>query len=586
MTLTDAEIRQRLRLGEDSGWEFKQVKFVGTRPASPSRDALAAEMIAFANASGGWLLMGVTDDGVLQGMSGKELAALNDLLVSVSTDAIKPALRIEVHHRELDGKAFALVEVPRGDSLHELGGRSWIRVGASTRRLTGDEPMRLAQRRAQSRYLSPDEHVVPGTGFDTLSERLWERLLSVTGAADPRMGLRKLRLLAEDDAGVDRATVAGVLFCARDPEEWLRHAMIVATHYRGRDRASGQLDAQEIGGPLPLQIADAVKFVVRNMRVAARKVPERVEMPQYSAAAVFEAVVNAVAHRDYSIASRRIRLSMFADRLEIDSPGSLANGMTIEAMDASQATRNEVVASVFGRIPVGDIPGSGHRRYLMERRGDGVAIILRETRETAGEPPEYALVNQSNLVLRIPSARLDVTPARAAATVRAEGEPLPGVDVLAVFPNGASVRATTDEAGKAALDLYATHLPMTVYAAAPSHAAGLRREWRPDREDLTLELTPLPQGGATIFAEGSGHLPGLRGRVDADRDTSDRTLLYSSKLTIDEGREQPVPFRLGKPLRLTDAFGTELWMTIIDIAGRSVLVEHRPCSADAGDGAE
>ena len=105
-------------------------------------------------------------------------------------------------------------------------------------------------------------------------------------------------------------------------------------------------------------------------------------------------------------------------------------------------------------------------------------------------------------------------------------------------------------------------------------------------EDLTLELTPLPQGGATIFAEGSGHLPGLRGRVDADRDTSDRTLLYSSKLTIDEGREQPVPFRLGKPLRLTDAFGTELWMTIIDIAGRSVLVEHRPCSADAGDGAE
>ena len=487
MTLTDAEIRQRLRLGEDSLWEFKQVKFVGTRPASPSRDALAAEVIAFANASGGWLLMGVTDDGVLQGMSGKELAALNDLLVSVSTDAIKPALRVEVHHRELDGKAFALVEVPRSDSLHKLGGRSWIRVGASTRRLTGDEPMRLAQRRAQSRYLSPDEHVVPGTGFDTLSERLWERLLSVTGAADPRMGLRKLRLLAEDDAGVDRATVAGVLFCARDPEEWLRHAMIVAT---------------------------------------------------------------------------------------------------IEAMDASQATRNEVVASVFGRIPVGDIPGSGHRRYLMERRGDGVAIILRETRETAGAPPEYALVNQSNLVLRIPSARLDVTPARAAATVRAEGEPLPGVDVLAVFPDGASVRATTDEAGKAALDLYATHLPMTVYAAAPSHAAGLRREWRPDREDLTLELTPLPQGGATIFAEGSGHLPGLRGRVDADRDTSDRTLLYASKLTIDEGREQPVPFRLGKPMRLTDAFGTELWMTIIDIAGRSVLVEHRPCSADAGDGAE
>ena len=86
-----------------------------------------------------------------------------------------------------------------------------------------------------------------------------------------------------------------------------------------------------------------------------------------------------MAHRDYSISSRRIRLSIFADRLEIDTPGQLPNGMTIESMHASQATRNEVIASVFGRIPVGDVPGSAHRAFLMERRGDGVAIIIKET---------------------------------------------------------------------------------------------------------------------------------------------------------------------------------------------------------------
>ena len=143
-----------------------------------------------------------------------------------------------------------------------------------------------------------------------------------------------LRLLTQDEVGVDRATVAGVLLCSPSPQNWLPQATIMATHYRGLDRASGQLDAQEIVGPLPSQIADAVQFVVRNMRVAARKTPKREEAPQYSKAAVFEAVVNAVAHRDYSVSSRRIRLSMFKDRLEIDSPGPLPNGMTIEGMEA------------------------------------------------------------------------------------------------------------------------------------------------------------------------------------------------------------------------------------------------------------
>ena len=103
----------------------------------------------------------------------------------------------------------------------------------------------------------------------------------------------------------------------------------MATRYRGADRASGQLDAQQIVGPVHQQIADAVRFAVRNMRVAARKTPGRVDMPQYSPEAIFEALVNAVAHRDYSMSGRRIRLSMFEDRLEIDSPGALPSGMTI-----------------------------------------------------------------------------------------------------------------------------------------------------------------------------------------------------------------------------------------------------------------
>ena len=360
----------------------------------------------------------------------------------------------------------------------------------------------------------------------------------------------------------------------------------MATRYRGRDRASGQLDAQEIAGPLPSQIADAVKFVVRNMRVAARaarKAPAREDAPQYSTAAVFAAVVNAIVHRDYSMSSRRIRLSMFKDRLEIDSPGQLPNGMTIGGMDSSQATRNEVLASIFGRIPVGGVPGSRRHRYMMERRGDGVSIILTETRETTGVEPEYRIIDESSLALVIPAAKLELTPSGATVTVHSEGEPLADIDVLALFPNKTWQRATTDEAGDAEFDLYTTHLPMTVYAAARGYAAGLAREWTPSEDGLVLELAPLPTGGAAVFPKATGHLPGLRGRLNPIRDTSDRTCLYADNIAIEQGRQQPVPFRLGKPIRLTDAFGVELSATVIDIFGRAALVEYRPFDGETED---
>ena len=574
--IQDEDIRRQLGLGEDSRWEFKQIEFRGNTPTSPRRDDLADELGAFANADGGIVLCGVGDDGTIQGISREQMVALDRLLVEVSTDALEPPLRIHVEHRELDGRAFVLVSVPRGEALHERGGQAFIRVGATKRRLRRAESLRLEQNRTQNRHLWFDKQVVPATGFETLGERLWEPLLSVASASDPRRGLLNLRLLAQDEAGVDRATVAGVLLCAPSPQDWLPQATIVATHYRGLDRASGQLDAQEIAGPLPTQIADAIQFVVRNMRVSARKTPEREDVPQYSKAAVFEAVVNAVAHRDYSMSSRRIRLSMFKDRLEIDSPGQLPNGMTIEGMEASQATRNEVIASVFGRIPVANVAGSAHRRYLMERRGDGVSIIRTETEEATGVPPEYEIIDESSLLLRIPAAKLELVPADATVTVHSRGEPLAGIEVLALFPNKTWVRATTDQAGDAALDLYTTHLPMTVYAAGPGHAAGLKRAWMPNQGGLLLELEPLEAGGAAVFAQGAGHLPGLRGRLNPKRDTSDRTYLYADNIAIDEGRQQPVPFRPGKPVRLTDAHGAELSVTIVDILGRSSLIEYQP----------
>ena len=169
------------------------------------------------------------------------------------------------------------------------------------RQMTSDERLRLAQQRAQSRFLWFDKQPVPGTGFGSLDESLWKPLLSVEGAAAPELALEKMGLLTSDENGILRATVTGILLCCRSPEEWLPNASISVTCYRSKDRASGQIDAQVITGPLNRQIAEAVAFAVRNMRVGAYKNPARTDLPQYSERALFEAIVNAVVHRDYSV---------------------------------------------------------------------------------------------------------------------------------------------------------------------------------------------------------------------------------------------------------------------------------------------
>ena len=581
MSFSDEEITRQIRLGEDSHWEFKEIEFAGNDPRRPRRTDLADELAAFANTNGGIVLCGVTDGGSVQGMSRQQMDELERLLVEVCTDMIKPPIRPTILRREIEeGLPFLLIEIPQGDAQHDSPGGSYHRVGSSKRRMTSDERLRLAQQRAQSRFLWFDKQSVPGTGFGSLDESLWKPLLSVEGAAAPTLALEKMGLLTSDENGIMRATVAGILLCCLSPEEWLPNACISATIYRGRDQASGQIDAQIITGPLNQQIAAAVTFAVRNMRVGAYKDPARTDLPQYSERALFEAIVNAVVHRDYSISGSRIRLSMFADRLEINSPGGLPNNLTIDSMDVRQSTRNEALASILGRIPAAGIRGSGERQFFMERRGDGVPTIFHETEALSGKTPEYQLIDSSDLFLTIPAADTDPTPADASILVSCNDSPLSDVELLVLFPNKTWKSTTTDENGEARVDLHATHLPMTVYAAAPGFAAHLEHNWIPAREGMKIKMQSLQDGGSVIFSEGIGYLPGLSGRLNPIRDTQDRTYLHASNIAINDGQQQPVHFIPGEDLRLTDADGRELIVRIVAIIGSSALIEYRPIPKD------
>jgi len=408
------ELVEKIRLGEDAFLQYKQVVFAGKRVKAPARDVVADALAAFANSRGGVFVLGVEDK--QRDIVGIPLERLDDaerLVREVCRDAIDPPLAPTIERLLLPtpngGKvAVVKVDVERSLFVHESLGGYLHRVGGGKRKMSPDYLARLFQQRSQARLIRFDEQVVAEATVDDLAAPLWERFRSpYTGRARDEV-LAKLHMARRHEDGVLRPTVAGVLLAAVDPRMWLPNAFIQAVAYRGAsvrtDTADPyQLDAADLTGPLDEQVASACRFVARNMQVAALKTLGRQDLPQFDMAAVFEAVVNAVAHRDYSIHGSKIRLRLFENRLELHSPGALPNTIGVDELPLLQATRNEVVASLLARCRVpANVPGlQTDRQTLMDKRGDGVPLILERSTELAGKKPEYKQIGDAELMLTI-----------------------------------------------------------------------------------------------------------------------------------------------------------------------------------------
>lgn len=572
---TDEEIQKWLELGEDSHHEFKQVVFRSDKPFEPHRNRWAKEITAFANTQGGTLLCGVTDTGDIQDMSKQQMENLEKLLSEICKDSIKPTILVTILRRSLQGKKFLLVDIPEGDEVYKSPDGYFYRIGSSIQEMTEERRLRLVQKRGQIRFKWFDEQPVPETGFQTLNKSLWNPLLTAEGKQNPQIALRKMKLLTDDDKGIERATVAGLLLCSLSPDRYLPQACITATCYRGGDRASGQIDTKNITGPLDQQVAQAMNFVIRNTFVSAHKTPGRINLPQYSEKALFEALVNAVVHRDYSLSGSSVRLSIFKDRIEIQSPGDLPNSLTIESIDRRQSTRNEVLTSVLRYMSVRDIKGAGERQYIMEKRGDGVTIIQRETKALGSKQPEYKLIDHAELLLTIFAAPIEHSHTHVDIVVQSNGHPVANVNVLTLFPNHTYKSVVTDANGQANVELYSDRLPMNVFAVAQDFSAYVQYNWHPNKKPLIIELKKLSRGGSVIFKEATGHIPGLTGRLNPIRDTIDRTYLYASNISINDGKPQPVDFALKEDLHLIDADGHQVVLRVIEILGRAALVEYQ-----------
>ena len=385
---SQTELLEKIILGEDSTMEFKR--------EIPHRDSMADEIAAFANTEGGMILIGVDDNREIVGIEQQELDSVEKTVVEVCNDSIELPVRFFTEKLRIDDKNILKIVVPRSLFVHKTSNGYFTRRGSSKREMPTDQLARLLQSRSQARIIRFDEQLVPNTHRRTLREPLYRRFITEDAPEDMIEDLLLKRSLFVKEGQTTRASVAGVLMCHDTPDEFLYNSFIQAVYYSGKEKdANYQIDAKDFRGPLDQQIIDAFKFVQKHNEVSARKEIGRIDQPQYSMRAVFEAVVNAVVHRDYSKSGSKIRLFMFADRLELYSPGALANTVTIEKLRYSQATRNELLSRLLSEITLDDDVGSQvKRRHFLERRGEGVGIILNESEHLSGKIPIYELFNE------------------------------------------------------------------------------------------------------------------------------------------------------------------------------------------------
>jgi predicted HTH transcriptional regulator len=400
------EFLKQIALGEDSVIELKSIVYTGGTVSCPHRNSMADEMAAMANSHGGMFVLGVDDTShCVTGLPQEKLDSTETWARNIANDLVAPPLdcairKLAVHTGDGE-KNIIRIDIPKSIFVHKSPNGYFYRIGSSKREMTPDVLARLFQQRTQNRLIRFDEQPVMNASINDINKNLWERFKTPLSPVDGHEFLEKLKLISIDEDGHPCPTISGILMCCESPEKFIASAYIQAVCYNGKDRVSGQLDAIDITGPLDIQIKEACKFIKRNMKTRAIKDPGRIERPQYSTNAFFEAVVNAVVHRDYSIYGSKIRLRIFSDRLELYSPGSIPNTMTVESLPLRQSSRNELLSSLLARCPMNFDAENSKRMFIMDKRGEGVPIIISESLALSGKKPEYVLIDDTELLLTI-----------------------------------------------------------------------------------------------------------------------------------------------------------------------------------------
>lgn len=396
-----ADLLNEILAGEDNYLEFKEVIFKDNKPRFRDDEEKATEAIAqvfcsLANAEGGVVVFGINKRREAIGVPPDKMDILEQWVVNVSQQNCEPPIYIIPDRKFLPNasridRLCLKVDVPKSIYVHRTGGGRWMtRVGSHRADLRPEQLARLIERR---QIADPfEERPIQAANLASLDLDAFKAYL------ERRFGpyrqdeylnienrLVNLKLVKQLESGVVAPTVVGLLLFGREPiSDKLPGAFVQCACYRGSVAdADQQLDDKIYRSPAPEQIVNAVRFVEKWAPVAAEKTFEgRKDMPAYSLRSAHEAIVNAVVHRDYQLAGSNVRVFIFSDRLEISNPGGLHNTIRPENLFAGcQPYRRNQLLCGFLRDFESPITG----RALMEARGEGFLMMVRETRNIGGD---------------------------------------------------------------------------------------------------------------------------------------------------------------------------------------------------------
>ena len=351
---------------------------------------LAESLVALANSDGGLIVLGVDRDGRPAGEVWEEEA---ELALREAASLCRPPVPTQFQAVELPGGRFIGIQVPRSLELHSLSdGRVLVRRRDENRPLTGDEIRALAAARPTIDF---ETEAVPGARFEDLDR---DTIREYLDRREGRTGQRpdSVTQLMYEIGATDREsnpTLIGLLLFGRNPQSFLPHSGVVfvkfpGTEPRGEDGGVGYGRRAELNGPLASIVERAWSIVFDEMRIGATvNGLEREEVLEYPRRAVREALINAVAHRDYRISGRRIEIRMYADRLEIISPGGLPGYMTLDNLVDEHFSRNPRL--VNGLFQWG----------FIEELGLGIDQMIEEMLQAGHPPPEFRATPHSFTVI-------------------------------------------------------------------------------------------------------------------------------------------------------------------------------------------
>lgn len=348
---------------------------------------LDREIVAFANTLGGIIYLGVDDSGKIIGITIDN--ALKSQVVDIAYNC-DPSIQIELEELRQD-KVLA-VHVKKGtDKPYRCREGFYVRNGPSTQKLKRDEIVSYINQTNKIRFDEAlNERFQYPNDFSKESFDEYLKTSGITTHASVKDILISLGVALEDENQF-KFTNAGVLFFAKDPQHFFPESYITAVKYKTNERFS-ILDKKDFKGSPLSQIEQTLAFIIRHMNVepsiqfaAGPNLGSRKDIYEYSPVAIREAVVNAVVHRDYLYDSSHIYVHMFPDYLEIENPGGLYRGLTLEDLGKRSIRRNRLIADLL------------HRAGYIERVGSGFSRMEAALHENNNPPLEVKVTNFFNI---------------------------------------------------------------------------------------------------------------------------------------------------------------------------------------------